>query len=151
MKCLGVIGSSAMAGRVLWNRVSSSVLQSVYKFSRNLLISFFWNLAWCLGHVYSCDRAGFPQKNLHWERLTKNDQKWPQNRVFGLYKKIKSLTLSVIGVKRKFLWFINILWKLHAWKKSGSQVMVKNEWLLANEISVFLNYQYFINRLIFVM
>ena len=29
--------------------------------------------------------------------------------------------------------------------------MVRNEWLLANEISVFFNYQYFINRLIFVM
>ena len=34
--------------------------------------------------------------------------------------------LSVICVKRKFLWFINILQKLHAWEKSGSQIIPKN-------------------------
>ena len=49
-----------------------------------------------------------------------------KNRVFGLFKKIKSLVLSGIGVKRKLLWSINILQKLHVWEKSGSQVMVKN-------------------------
>ena len=26
----------------------------------------------------------------------------------------------------KFLWFINILGKLHAWEKSGSQIIAKN-------------------------
>ena len=49
-----------------------------------------------------------------------------QNRVFGLFKKGMSLILSGIFVKQKFLWFINILRKLNAWGKSGSQVIVKN-------------------------
>ena len=49
-----------------------------------------------------------------------------QNMVFGLSKKITSLVLSGIFVKLKFLWFINILRKLHAWEKSGSQVTDKN-------------------------
>ena len=53
-------------------------------------------------------------KNPHWAKMTKNGQKWPKNRVFGLFKKIRSLVLSGINVKRKFLWFINILRKLHA-------------------------------------
>ena len=54
--------------------------------------------------------------------MTKNGQKWPKNMVFGLFKKITSLVLSGICVKSKFLWFINILQKLHAWEKSSSQV-----------------------------
>ena len=33
-----------------------------------------------------------------------------------------SLVLSGICVKRKFLWLINILRKLDAWEKTGSQV-----------------------------
>ena len=37
-------------------------------------------------------------------KMTKNGQKWFKNRAFGLLKKIKSLGLSGIGVKRKFLW-----------------------------------------------
>ena len=58
--------------------------------------------------------------------MTQIGQKWPQNRVFGLFKKIMSLVFSGICVKRKFLWFINILQKLHAWEKSSSQVIAKN-------------------------
>ena len=54
--------------------------------------------------------------------MTKNGQEWPKNRVFGLFKKIMPLVLSGICVKRKFIWFINILRKLYAWEKSGSQV-----------------------------
>ena len=73
-----------------------------------------------------CDRAGFFGKNPHWAKMTKNGQKWPKNMVFGLFKKIMSLVLSGICVKRKFLWFINILRKLHAWEKPGSQVIAKN-------------------------
>ena len=73
-----------------------------------------------------CDRAGFFGKNPHLAKMTKNGQKWPKNMVFGLFKKIMSLVLSGICVKRKFLWFINILRKLHAWEKSGSQVVAKN-------------------------
>ena len=70
--------------------------------------------------------AGFFGKNLHWAKVTKNDQKWSQNRVLGLFKKTASLVLSGICVKRKFLWFINILQKLHGWEKSSSQVRAKN-------------------------
>ena len=55
--------------------------------------------------------------------MTKNGQKCPKNRVFRFFKKIMSLVLSGICVKRKFLWFIN---NLHAWEKSGSQVLAKN-------------------------
>ena len=58
--------------------------------------------------------------------MTKNGQKCPKNRVFGHFKKIMSLVLSGICVQRKFLWFINILRKLHAWGNSGSQVIAKN-------------------------
>ena len=58
-----------------------------------------------------------------WPKMVKND---PKNRVFGLFKKMMSLVLSGICVKQKFLWFINILQKLHAWEKSGSQVIAKN-------------------------
>ena len=59
--------------------------------------------------------------------MTKNYQKeGTKNRVFGVFKKTKSLFLSGIGVKRKLLWSFNILQKLHDWGKSGSQVMVKN-------------------------
>ena len=39
---------------------------------------------------------------------------------------IMSLVLSGICVKWKFLRFINILRKLHAWEKPGSQVIAKN-------------------------
>ena len=60
-------------------------------------------------YIVLCDRAGFFGKNLHREKMTKNGQKWPKNSVFGLFKKIKSLFLSGIGVKRMFL-----LGKLHA-------------------------------------
>ena len=39
---------------------------------------------------------------------------------------VKSLVLSGIGVKRMLSWPFNILQKLRAWKKSGSQVMAKS-------------------------
>ena len=74
--------------------------------------------------------------------LGKNDQKWSLNRVLWL---VKSLILSGNGVKWKYLLYFNILQELHAWEKSGSQVTVKM--LLANEISLYINFQYFINRL----
>ena len=91
-----------------------------------------------------CDRAWFFGKNPHREKMTKNGQKWLKNMVFGLFKKIASLVLSGFCVKWKFLWFINILRKLHAWEKSA----YSQKWLSANEISVFFNHQYFTNRLI---
>ena len=73
-----------------------------------------------------CDKAGFSGKNPYQAKMTKNGKKRPKNMVFGLFKKVMSLVLSGICVKRKFLWFINILRKLHAWEKSGSQVIAKN-------------------------
>ena len=60
--------------------------------------------------------------------------------VFGLFKKITSLVLSGICVKSKFLWFINILRKLHAWGKSGSQVIAKNgSWPMRFQYSLTVN------------
>ena len=73
-----------------------------------------------------CDRAGFFGKNPHRAKMTQNGQKWTKNMVPGLFKKITPLVSSGICVKSSFLWFINILRKLHAWDKSGSQVIAKN-------------------------
>ena len=53
--------------------------------------------------------------------MTKNSQNDPKTEFIGLFKKITSLVLSEICVKRKFLWFINILQKLLTLEKSGSQ------------------------------
>ena len=65
---------------------------------------------------------------IFWKKSSsaKNDQKCPKNMVCGLFKKTVSLVLSGIFVRWKFLSFINILQKLHAWEISGSQVIVKN-------------------------
>ena len=95
--------------------------------SQDWLVSFFWNLACCKGPIYSF----VWQSRIFWKKslLGKNDQKWskcPKNMVFEFFKKIMSLVLSGICAKWKFLWFNNILQKLHAWEKSGSQVIAKN-------------------------
>ena len=75
----------------------------------------------------------------------KKDAKNGQKAPFGIFKKIKTLVLSGVGL----LWSFNMLRKLHAWKKSGSQFpSYGQKWFSANEISVFFNRQYFINRLI---
>ena len=60
--------------------------------------------------------------------MGKNDQKWSKKppKTWFLDFLRKSLVLSGICVKQKFLWFINILCKLHAWEKSGSQVIAQN-------------------------
>ena len=50
----------------------------------------------------------------------------PKTWFLDFFKKITALVLSGICVKSKYLWFINILQKLHAWEKSGSQVIAKN-------------------------
>ena len=55
--------------------------------------------------------------------MIKKNQK---TRFLGLFKKVKLFFLYGIGVKRKFLQSSTILQKLHAWEKSGSQVMAKN-------------------------
>ena len=60
--------------------------------------------------------------------------------VFGLFKKITSLVFSGICVKQKFLWFINILQKLHAWEKSGSQVTAQSgSWPMRFQYSLIIN------------
>ena len=60
--------------------------------------------------------------------------------LFELFKKIRSLVLSGICVKWKFLWFINILQKLRAWEKSGSQVIAKNgSWQMRFHYSLIVN------------
>ena len=83
-----------------------------------------------------CDSQIFFKKS----SLAKNDQKCPKNRVFGLFKKIALLVLSGICVKYTFLWFINILRKLHAWEKSGSQVITKNgSWPMSFQYSLIVN------------
>ena len=117
--------------------VLPSIFPSVYKFSENWLISFFWNLV--LGaHIQLCLTAGFFKKNSHQKKITRSGQKWPKNMVFGLFKEITSLVLSGICVKWKFLWFINILWKLHAWEKS--QVITKNgSWPMRSQYSLIVN------------
>ena len=100
-------------------------------------------------YIVVFDRAGFFRKKSPSGKNDTNGQKWSKNRVFGLFKKIMSLFLSEICVKWKFLWFINILQKLHAWEKSGSQVIAKNcSQPMGFQYSVFFNRQYFINRLI---
>ena len=73
-------------------------------------------------YVVVCDSWTF------WKKFPsgKNGQKWPKSMVFGLSKKLRSLFLSGISVKSKFLLFINILRKLHAWEKSSPQVKDKN-------------------------
>ena len=58
-----------------------------------------------------------------------------------------SLVLSGICVKRKFIWLINILRKLHAWEKSGSQVTAKKySWPMGFQysliVSISLVYEY---------
>ena len=105
-----------------------SVLPSVPKFSQNWLISFFLKLRMVLGaHMQLLvTEPDFLEKNPIKQRCPKMVKKWPKNRVFGVFKKIMSLVLPGICVKRKFLWFINILQKQHAWEKSGSQVIAKN-------------------------
>ena len=71
--------------------------------------------------------------------MTKDGQKWLRNKVFGLLK-IMLLVLSRVRVKQKFLWFINNLQKLHAWEKSGSQVIVENgSWPMRFQYSLIVN------------
>ena len=72
--------------------------------------------------------------------MTKTCQKYPQNKVFGLFKKIMSLVLSGICVKQKFSWFINILRRLHDWEKSGAQIITRNgSWPMRFQYSLIVN------------
>ena len=91
-------------------------------------------------HIYVYYRARFFGKNPSQANMTKNGQKWPKNRIFGLYKKTASLLLSGICVKPKFSLFINILQNLHDWEKSCSQVIAKNgSWPMRFQYSLIVN------------
>ena len=86
----------------------------------------------------------------YFEKKCQKWSKWDkkQTRFCGLFKKIKSLVLPGIAVKRKFLWSFNILQKTAYIGKIWLSIYYGQKWLSANEISVFFNRQYFINRLI---
>ena len=61
----------------------------------------------------------------------KNDQKWSkmtQKQIFWTFweNHVISFVWNLESVKWTFFWFINILWKMHAWEKSGSEVIAKN-------------------------
>ena len=79
--------------------------------------------------------------------MTTNGPKWPQNTVFGRVKKLVSWVLSRIAVKRQFLWFINILWRLETeCLEKFLSSSYNRRFLLASETSVFFKYQYLYNR-----
>ena len=89
----------------------------------------------------------FLEKIPEGQKWQQNNQKWPKNRVFGLFKKITSLVLSGNWCKTKV--FI-VHWHSaktaclgKTWFFSCSQ-----KWLSVNEISVFFNHQNFINKII---
>ena len=91
-------------------------------------------------YIIVCDRGRFFEKNSHQAKITKTCKKFPKNNVFGLFKIIISLVWSGIGVKRKFSRFINILWKLHAWEKLGSEFVIKNpSWPMRFQYSLIVN------------
>ena len=74
-----------------------SVLPSVRKFLRIGSLVFTETQHGVRGpYRVMCDRAGLFGKNPHWAKMVKNGQKWPKNRVFGLFKKIMSLVLSLV-------------------------------------------------------
>ena len=69
-------------------------------------------------------------------KMVKNDPK----TAFLDFKKIMLLVLSGICAKGKFIWFINILQKLNACEKSGSQVKAKNcSWPMRFQYSLNVN------------
>ena len=96
------------------------------------------------------------ESQVFWKKIPigQNDQKWlkmAQKQGFGLFKKIMSLVLSGIGVKRKFLWFINILWKRHVWEKPCPQVIVENvSWLMRFQYSLIVSIFLIDHNLIFL-
>ena len=73
-----LIRPPAVAGRVLWIRVSPSIRFSVQRFSWDWLISFFWNSARCQRPMSCCawqNRISEKKKKLlpqKWGKLAKN-------------------------------------------------------------------------------
>ena len=56
--------------------------------------------------------------------MSKIVKKGQKPRFLEFFKENQYLVLSRIIVKQKFLWFFNIMQKLHTWEKSGSQVIM---------------------------
>ena len=98
--------------------------------------SFFPAVFWELAHYFLlklCKVLGAPIDMCVWQPnfldkspSGKNNQKWPENRCFGLFRKIYSLVLFENSVEWKYLWPFSFLWKPHMCEKSSSQVMAKN-------------------------
>ena len=98
-----------------------SILPPVQKFSRDWLISFFWNLTCVRGqYIVAWDRAGFFGKNPYWAKMTENGQKCPKNMVLYFLGKLRPWFCL------EFVLSESALLKLHAWKKCGSHVITKN-------------------------
>ena len=101
--------------------LSISTLWSVRKFSQNWLTCFSETYYGVRNpYLVICDGGRFIFEKKIMSKIVKKDQK---TKFFGIFKRIKSLVLTGIGVKRKLLWSFNTLWKLHACKKFGSEVM----------------------------
>ena len=89
-------------------RLSISTLWSVRKFSQNWLTCFSESYYGVRNpYLVICDGGGFIfEKKKIMSKIVEKDQK---TKFLDFFKKIKSLVLSGIGVKRKFLWSFNIL------------------------------------------
>ena len=123
---LGFIGNLAVAGRVQWISVRTSILPSFSPsvFSAgflNWLISFSWTIQGVRdSYVDVHDRWVFWEK-FPFDKMTKNYQKWSLSNVFQFFRKVKSLFLSGNSVKWKYRCSFNISRKLHTLEKSYGQ------------------------------
>ena len=88
----GLIGTSSLAGRVLWNRVHLSFHLHFLGIVQ-LVFSKFWHDAI---HSYEVvrDRAGFSRKNVFVPKIGKLGQKWTKNGFFWIYWKILVLIFT---------------------------------------------------------
>ena len=120
---------SIMAGRVLWIRVSPFVHPSLWQFSWNWFISFFLKLCMMLGaHMEMCvTEPDIFRKILFWQKWPKMVKKWPQNSIFGLFRKICSLVLSGNGVEWKCLW-PKFTYKFKYWSNFGKLIDSCSPW-----------------------
>ena len=145
-----VFGLPAIAGQVLWNRVS--VLLSILLFvhpSFCLSISFlrmgslvsFETLHGVRGpYIVMCDSQVF-SKNPHQTKMTQNSQNWPKNKVFkNILKENQVIIFAWNWCKTKLM----VHW--HSAKTAClgtiSFSSCGQKCLLDNEISVFFNCQY---------
>ena len=129
------IGPPTDAGRVLWIKVCPFIRPSR---------QFSWN--WLIFGVRGSYRGEHGRTNFFFffkNRSRRNGQKQPKNWVFGLFRKIYLLVLSVNDVEWKYLWPFEILRKPCAWEKSDSQVTIWPKMLLANQYALIVNISIF--------